>query len=103
MRRRTTHRLKTINPYFTEAWQGNKPFEYRKNDRDYQVGDRVELFEYDPALPEVVSNTREIHGVISYVLRGRDNETLGLSPEYCIFTYRETGRIGIGRDNALPL
>ncbi len=46
------HFLKTVEPYFTEVAFGNKNFEVRKNDRDYQMGDHVELQAYDPILKE---------------------------------------------------
>ena len=43
-----THELKTINPYFEMVWNGNKKFELRKNDRDFQKGDALVLKEYIP-------------------------------------------------------
>ena len=33
-----THELKTYPKYFQETIEGNKPFEIRKNDRNFQVG-----------------------------------------------------------------
>lgn len=81
------HRLKTANPYFSEAWYGNKPFECVL-DEDFEVGDLVEIFEYDPQFPEQVTNTREIHGQIAYILKGLE----GVKEGYCIFSYRETNR-----------
>lgn len=42
------HELKTIHPYFRVIWEGFKPFEIRKNDRDFKVGDILLLREYDP-------------------------------------------------------
>lgn len=42
-----THDLKTIQPYFDALRAGEKRFEIRKNDRDYQVGDYLHLQEYD--------------------------------------------------------
>lgn len=43
----TTHDLKTVPPYFSDVMSGIKTFEVRKNDRDYQVGDTLRLFEWD--------------------------------------------------------
>ena len=37
------HYLKTIPKYFWEAARGNKPFEVRKNDRYFKVGDIVRV------------------------------------------------------------
>ena len=42
-----THILKTQQPYFDQLKKGNKRFEIRKNDRDFRVGDRLHLQEYD--------------------------------------------------------
>lgn len=41
-----THRIK-LNPiYFDRIISGQKTFEVRKNDRDYQVGDRLSMYPY---------------------------------------------------------
>lgn len=42
-----THYLKTWQPYYDDIAFGLKPFEVRKNDRDYKVGDILVLQEYD--------------------------------------------------------
>jgi hypothetical protein len=42
------HELKTWPEYFEFIWIGDKPFEVRKNDRDFQVGDILQLREYVP-------------------------------------------------------
>lgn len=44
----TKHQLKTWPDYFGPVMRGEKPFEIRKNDLDYKLGDYLELFEYDP-------------------------------------------------------
>lgn len=44
------HYLKTWVEYFQEIKYGNKTFELRKNDRDYQQGDVLCLQEYDSEL-----------------------------------------------------
>lgn len=45
------HELKTHRPYFDQVF-GNthKAWELRRNDRDFQVGDVLQLREFDPAL-----------------------------------------------------
>lgn len=40
------HELKLDIKYFDEVKNGNKCFEIRKNDRDYQIGDVLELKAY---------------------------------------------------------
>ncbi|GEO70520.1 DUF3850 domain-containing protein [Levilactobacillus acidifarinae] len=41
------HNLKVLPEYFEEQMAGRKRFEIRKNDRDYQVGDQLNLREWD--------------------------------------------------------
>jgi len=75
------HDLKTIQPYYDRAASGEKPFEFRKNDRDFQAGDTVYLREYDPKTETHSGNF--IYGKITYVLR----EFPGLESGYCVFGY----------------
>lgn len=42
------HELKLHPKFFLRVQDGTKTFEIRKNDRDYQVGDRLILREFDP-------------------------------------------------------
>lgn len=42
------HRLKTHPAPFEMVLSGEKPFEIRKDDRGYHVGDTLTLCEYDP-------------------------------------------------------
>lgn len=42
------HELKLHPRYFNRVADGTKTFEIRKNDRDFQVGDRLLLKEFDP-------------------------------------------------------
>ena len=46
----TVHTIKTHSQYFQANRDGIKPFELRKNDRDYQVGDYLYSREYDPEM-----------------------------------------------------
>jgi len=73
------HELKTIQPYFSRAESGEKPFEFRKNDRDFQAGDLVKLREFDPKTG--LYSGFEVIGRITYVLR----EFPGIEPGYCVF------------------
>lgn len=42
------HVLKCHRQFMPRIASGQKTFEIRKNDRDYQVGDMLRLYEYDP-------------------------------------------------------
>ncbi len=45
------HVLKISPKYFSRVIDGSKNFEIRKNDRDYQTGDKVILMEQQGFLP----------------------------------------------------
>ncbi len=45
----TEHCLKILKQFMPRIRSGQKTFEIRKNDRDYQVGDILRLYEYDPS------------------------------------------------------
>ena len=49
-----THELKLDVKYFDEVKDGNKNFEIRKNDRDFKVGDILELKAFMPGLKTYV-------------------------------------------------
>ena len=71
-----THELKTYPKYFQETIEGNKPFEIRKNDRDYKKGDILEMMEFKDG-----KNTgRTVRVLVTYILE----EFAGLEDGYCI-------------------
>lgn len=43
------HHLKILPEYFDSVTNGEKTFEIRKNDRDFQIGDEVYLKEWTPS------------------------------------------------------
>lgn len=72
-----THELKTWPEYFNAIAKGEKTFEVRKNDRDFQVNDILVLQEYDPM-------TKKYTGVeltfrVGYILYG-----MGVEGGYCV-------------------
>ena len=60
-----THKLKTVNPYFTDMWRGVKTFEIRKNDRHFTRYECLLLQEYD--ITTKTYSGREILCEICYI------------------------------------
>lgn len=65
---KTFHHLKTWPQYFEAIIAGIKSFEVRINDRNYEVGDCLQLEEYNPRKKEFTN--RRAHFEITYVLHG---------------------------------
>ena len=86
------HELKTDHDVFTKTWTGNKPWELRKNDRNFKKGDTVILRETVHSAVEIAAGRlldysgREITGTILFVL----SEGYNLPARYCIFTFMPT-------------
>ncbi|GAB3753913.1 DUF3850 domain-containing protein [Spirosoma pomorum] len=76
-----THVLKTRPEYFDEVFVGNKSFELRKNDRNYQKGDILHLKEYDPETDTY--SGRETKATVHYII-----SQFGLDPEFCCMSIR---------------
>lgn len=68
------HELKILSTYFRDILRGNKTFEVRKNDRNFQVGDNLILKEWENG--EYTGNTLEKNVIYilddssGYVLEG---------------------------------
>ncbi len=75
-----THRLKTLTPYFENVLNGRKLAEVRLNDRDYQVGDILELEGYD-GNDKLYKGGTAIRQV-THVLVGCP----GIEPGYCVLS-----------------
>lgn len=71
--------LKTLPEYFRAILSGEKNFEIRKNDRNFQVGDVLVLLEYDISKKEYTD--RIISKKITYILPGGQ---FGVEEDYCI-------------------
>lgn len=61
------HELKLDTAYFARVESGQKTFEIRKNDRDYQVGDTLLLREYDPKGEYFIDHSSAIQAKIVYM------------------------------------
>lgn len=91
------HRLKTLAPYWERIQQGTKTFEIRKNDRDFQVGDLLELeyfkeeVEYKKGVfvggngidGEIINYFPIITARVNYIFTGGQ---YGLEVGYCIMS-----------------
>jgi len=79
-----THQLKIWPTFFQVAWVGDKPFEIRKNDRNFQERDEITLSEYNSEEDDYTG--REIDGIITYITSFKQKKG------YVVFSYEETGR-----------
>jgi ASC-1-like (ASCH) protein len=61
-----THTLKTNPEYFKAIASGDKKFELRKDDRPYQIGDKLILQEYNPETNQYTGQEQKFS--ISYIL-----------------------------------
>lgn len=86
------HRLKTWSRWWDRVHFGEKTFELRKDDRDFQVGDIVILVELEEESGKATGN--ELVRRITYVLRhdferydpaDERHPLAGLNPRFCIF------------------
>lgn len=88
-----THLIKTWPPFFEEVFTGNKLFEMRLNDRNYQKGDILHQQEYDPATDAYTG--REVKANVTFVLYGGQ---FGVEANHCCMSIRpywwkdETGK-----------
>ena len=62
------HSLKTWPQFFSRILSGDKKFELRENDRDFQAGDILLLQEWSPSNNEYTGNS--IYKKVTYVLHG---------------------------------
>lgn len=84
------HELKTWGSYFDDVRKGDKNFEVRKNDRDYQVEDILSLVKFDPASGDYsyddAGNKVRIDRQVTYVLHGGQ---FGIKPGYVVLGLRD--------------
>lgn len=78
----STHKLKTIQPYYDLVELGVKNFEVRKNDRPFRVGDIMVLEEYSHSAGY---SGRSINTIITYVL---DDEEF-CKPDFVIIGFNK--------------
>jgi ParB family chromosome partitioning protein len=76
-----THELKCERGPFMAIAAGHKTFEYRKNDRDYNVNDLFILNEVDEVR---YTGNKSGPWVITYILYGPD---YGIPAGFCVFAF----------------
>lgn len=72
------HLLKTWPHSWDATYEGRKPFEYRFDDRDYEVGDHLVLLRWDPSTEKYTGRGLVLQ--VTYMLRGR----FGVPDGYCV-------------------
>ena len=65
-----THSLKVWPEPFAALWRGDKTAEFRKDDRGYEVGDTLELREWDPETGDYGRGRRHVVVTVSDIRRG---------------------------------
>jgi len=75
------HVLKIWPIFFDAVARGEKSFEVRKNDRDFQPGDEVTLKEWNPKTEEFTG--RELNRLIIYVFKGG---SFGVQEGFVVFS-----------------
>lgn len=83
------HDLKVWPDFFDALADGRKPFEVRKNDRDYAVGDTLHLREYAPG-PDLYTG-REVVRFVTYMISGDDplGYAFGVQPGFVVLGIRQ--------------
>jgi hypothetical protein len=75
------HELKVCPEFFPDLLSGAKPFEVRRDDRNFQVEHWLRLREWHP---ESGYTGAEVHREITYVLRGMDAARFGVQTGFCV-------------------
>lgn len=75
------HRLKLLQEWFWAVHRGEKTAELRFDDRGYQVGDILELQEWNPHTGQFVGDPIEVQ--VSHVLRDFE----GLAPGWAMLSF----------------
>ncbi|WP_157780940.1 ASCH/PUA domain-containing protein [Hymenobacter sedentarius] len=88
---RQTHDLKIWPSCFAAVKAGNKPFDVRENDRNFQVGDMLLLHEVEPENEHDTGQT--ITRWVSYVLQGG---AFGIQPNWCVLGFSDLPPIPTG-------
>jgi ribosomal protein S4E len=80
------HELKTWPVPFQQVMDGRKTHEYRKNDRDYHVGDTLLLRLYEPAVDMILPVY--VMRKVTAITHGPD---FGIPVGYCVMSIAPEG------------
>ena len=80
-----THHLKIWPQWFDAVNSGKKTFEIRRDDRGFEVGDKIVLEEFRNGTGEYTG--RNLESIITYIARGEDAESFGLKEGYCVLGF----------------
>ncbi len=88
----TVHELRTWPRAFQAVLDGDKRYEFRKNDRNFQVGDVLHLREWEPAQKFDATlgdyTGRSLHAIVTYLTPGG---AFGVPDGYCVLGIRVLG------------
>jgi hypothetical protein len=76
-----THTIKILPEYFNPTAAGKKAFELRKNDRNYQVGDTLQMKEWNGEN----YTGREIQCYVTYFI---NESKFGIAEGFCVLGTR---------------
>ena len=85
MKQKIDHELKIWPQYYELVKSDIKPWEIRKNDRNYQIGDIIRFKEFDPKTNQYTG--RNFVRRIMFLFK---QDGFGLQKGYCIFNVIKT-------------
>lgn len=81
----TRHELKVHPQFWRGIVNGAKPFEVRRDDRNFRVGDTIDLREFDPEFG-FVNSRNAVSMIVTFVLKHEDFP-LGLKRGYVVLGF----------------
>lgn len=78
-----SHELKVWPTQFRALLAGSKTHEWRRNDRDFAVGDELILEEYDPSETDEPYTGRKLWAIVTWLTEG-----FGVPPGWCVMSVR---------------
>lgn len=95
------HTLKVWPSVFAALLDGSKTFEFRKNDRDFAVGDELALYEWDPTKEPsgftseydrkyVPRTGRSMRARVTYIAHGG---RFGIPEGYCVMSIQKVEHV----------